>query len=145
MKTITKLGLAVILFMATALFNSVMAQKLEFKANIAKRNAVWDARNKEEQVNAKFIIDLDKKSIIGLEDLSDMYKGSYSILSEIQIKSTRDKQTKTYQFNIGKEKWEFQVTITVNYSNNIDTIEISDNESFVDTISGKLIKTRLIK
>lgn len=141
MKTITKLALAVTVFLATVVFNNILAQKFEFKANKAKSNAVWAGSSKEEQVNAKFIIDLDKKSIIGLEDLSDMYKGSYSILSEIQIESTQDKQTKTYQFIIGKEQWEFQVTITVNYSNNIDTIQISDNESFVDTISGKLIKT----
>lgn len=81
MKIITKSGLAVTLFMATAVFNSAMAQKFEFKATWVKGSS-GSYQEVDQKDNSFFVIDFDNKKFEGPQ-------GELLILSEIMTQDYR--------------------------------------------------------
>lgn len=137
MKTMTKLGLAVTAFMATTVFNNVMAQKFEFKATWVKGSSGYNYGKEVSQKDSSiYIIDFANNKFEGPQ-------GELSIISDVEIQDYSAHPTPQYRclrylFSIGKNKTAMaEIIFSVRNDSEPDELYMTDGGSFSFKLSGK--------
>lgn len=133
----TKLGLAVILFMISAVFNRAVAQKIEFKATWVKGSSEG-GKEVSQKDSSVYIIDFANKKFKGpqgeLSIVSDVEIQDYTAHHMSQYKSLR------YLFSIGKESAMAEIILSVRNDSEPDTLFMTDGGSFSYKLSGRSTK-----